>query len=182
MNVSTIAIRPIWKLESRLFWLGLMSVTRPEVACSVLLQEQVRLAQRRDPRCLADVLDPECRVVLGLAREQRLAQGVARLTGLAVRPAVGDRRPVRVPMEDGNAVVLVAAEVAAVRRTVERAELALIRAGQGVAGEAAVPLAARVVVHRVARQGARRGRAGNRRRDDPLREAERGRQLEVTRQ
>src|SRR3954453_14303560 len=142
MKVSTIAIRPIWKLESRLFWLGLMSVTRPEVACAVLLQEQVRLAQRRHPGRLADVLDAERRVVLGLAREQRLAQGVARLTGLAVRLAVGDRGPVRVPVEDGNAVVLVAREGTAVRRAVVRAELALIRAGQEVAGEAAVPLAA----------------------------------------
>src|SRR3954447_1479206 len=108
MNVSTIAIRPIWKLERRLFCLGLTSVTRPEVACAVLLQEQVRLAERRDPGCLADVLDPERRVVLALAREQRLAQGVARLTGLAVRPAIADRGPVGVPVEDGNAVVLVA--------------------------------------------------------------------------
>src|SRR3954451_21781426 len=114
MQVSTIAIRPIWKLESRLFWLGLMSVTRPEVACPVLLQEQVRLAQRRDPCCLADVLDPERRVVLALARHQLLAQRVARLTGLAVRLAVGDRRPVRIPMEDGYAVVQVPGEVAAV--------------------------------------------------------------------
>src|SRR5215204_3418098 len=164
MNVSTIAIRPIWKLESRLFWLGFTSVARPEVACAVLLQEQVRLAERRRAGRLGHVLDPERRVVLLLARNQRLAQRVARLPGLAVRLAVGDRGTVRVAVEDRDAVVLVAGEHSAVHGSVERAELALVcgRHEHGVAREAPVPLAARVVVHRVAREGAGRGGARDR--------------------
>src|SRR4051794_39789860 len=130
MNVSTIAIRPIWKLESRLFWLGFTSVPRPEVALAVLLEEQVRLAERRHARRLGDVLHPEGGVVLGLPRDQRLAQRVAGLSGLAVRLAVRDRRPVRVAVQDRDAVVLVSGEGSAVRRPVQRAELALVRAGQ----------------------------------------------------
>src|SRR3954452_11927822 len=130
MNVSTIAISPIWKLESRLFWLGLMSVPRPEVALAVLLEEEVRLAERRHPRRLADVLHPESRVVLGLSRDQGLAERVARLAGLAIGLAVGDRRAIWIAVEDRDAVVLVTGERAAVRRPVERAELPLVRAGQ----------------------------------------------------
>src|SRR3954463_8185850 len=179
MKVRTIAIRPIWKLESRLFWLGLMSVPRPEVALAVLFQEQVRLAERGHSRRLGDVLHPERGVVLALTGDQRFAERVARLASLAVGPAVGDRWPIRVAVKDRNGVVLVTREHAAVHRPVERAELARVRAGEEVARETPVALAARVVVHRVARQCVRRVAAGDRRGDDALRTAEWGRQLEV---
>src|SRR5215208_165330 len=171
MMVMTIAIRPIWKLESRLFWLGLMSVPRPEVAGAVLLEEQVGLAERRDARGLRNVLDAERGVVLGLTGDQGLAQGVTRLAGLAVRLAVGDRGAVGVAVEDGDAVVLA--------WSVDGAEDTGVRTGQEVAREAAVALAAGVVVHRVARQAARARRSGDRGRKDPLRVTERSRELEV---
>src|SRR5215212_5619700 len=121
MNVRTIAIRPIWKLESRLFWLGLMSVPCPEVAGAVLLQEQVGLAERRDAPRLCHVLNSERGVVLGLTRNQGLAKRVTGLAGLAVRLAVRDRRPVGVAVEDGDAVVLAGG--------VDRAEEPGVRAG-----------------------------------------------------
>src|SRR4051794_36259072 len=105
MKVSTIAIRPIWKLERRRLWFGFISACpRSEDPVSVLLQEEVGLAQRGHARRLGDVLGAEGRVVLLLAGDQRLAQRVAGLTRLAVRLAVRDRRPVRVAVEDRNRV------------------------------------------------------------------------------
>src|SRR6476619_6686105 len=109
MKVSTIAIRPIWKLEMRRLWLGFISVRpRSEDAGSVLLQEQVGLAQRGHPRRLGHVLDAEGRVVLPLTGDQRLAERVAGLTRLAVRLAIRDRWPVGVAVEDRDRVVVIA--------------------------------------------------------------------------
>src|SRR2546423_11251310 len=113
MKVSTIAIRPIWKLERRLLWFGLISAAcpRPEDAGAVLLQEEVGLAERRGAGERAgarDLLDPERRVVLLLAGDAGIAQGVAGLAGLAVGLAVRHRRPVGIAVEDRDRIVLVA--------------------------------------------------------------------------
>src|SRR5882757_1379470 len=102
MKVRTIAIRPIWALERRLRRFGFISVARPvsEEPGSVLLQEEVGLAERGNPGRLGDVLDSEGRVVLVLAGDQRLAQGVAGLPRLAVRLAIGDGRAVWIAVQD----------------------------------------------------------------------------------
>src|SRR4051795_13184312 len=107
MKVRTIAIRPIWKLESRLFWFGFTSAARgwvvrgvPEDPVAVLLEEEVGLAQRRHTGRLGDVLHAEGRVVRALARNQCLAEGVARLTRLAVRLPVCLGRAVGIAVED----------------------------------------------------------------------------------
>src|SRR3954453_22672150 len=103
MKVSTIAIRPIWKLEMRRLWFGFISACpRSEDAVSVLLEEEVRLAERRHAGCLGHVLDSEGGVVLLLARGQRFAEGVARLAGLAIRLAVSHGRAVWVAVQDGH--------------------------------------------------------------------------------
>ena len=67
-------------------------VSRPprgqKIALAVLLEEEVGLAEGWHAGRLGDVLHAEGRVVGGLARDQRLAEGVAGLAGLAVGLAV----------------------------------------------------------------------------------------------
>src|SRR6266550_4775220 len=126
MKVSRIAIRPIWKLERRFFWFGLISATcpRPEDAGAVLLEEEIGLAERRragERAGARDLLDPERRVVLLLAGDAGIAQRVAGLPGLAVGLAVRHRRPVGIAVEDRDGIVVIARRGAA-WRGVERVE------------------------------------------------------------
>src|SRR5689334_12641739 len=117
-----------------------MSVARPEDPVAVLLEEEIGLAEWRHAARLGDVLDAEGRVVLALPGDQRLAQRVARLPGLAIRLAVRDRGAVRAAVQDRDPVV-------GARRAVERIEEALLRRRdeEGVARDAPVALAARVI-------------------------------------
>src|SRR5436190_17212768 len=99
----------------------------PEDSVTVLLEEEVGLAERRHAGGLGDVLDPEARLVRVLTRDQVLAVDLAGLARLAVGLAVGHRGAIGVAVEDRDAVVLVGRWTGAAGRAVEGVEEAAVR-------------------------------------------------------